>query len=84
MIYDPVAMRERLSAALGDAGASMRKAGLDAGLSETYVYGVIKQGRDPGVSKLIAICTELGVSPAYILFGDQSSEPRGDACGDPG
>jgi len=74
--YDPTAMRERLSVVLENAGISMRKASLDAGLSETYVHGVIKLGRDPGVSKLVAVCTALEVSPAYILFGDQKCEPH--------
>ncbi|MEP0155228.1 hypothetical protein [Pseudophaeobacter sp.] len=67
--YDPKAMAHRLEAALSDKGISMRKASLDAGFSQTFVHGILKLGRDPGVHNLTILCDSLGLSAAYVIFG---------------
>ena len=65
--YDPKAMVIRLEEALHDKRISMRKASLDAGFSETFVHGIIKLGRDPGVQNLTGLCDSLGLSASYII-----------------
>lgn len=67
--YDPKAMAARLEEALHEKRISMRKASLDAGFSETFVHGIVKLGRDPGVQNLTTLCDSLGLSAAYIIFG---------------
>ncbi len=71
--YDPKEMRKRLAKALDDKRLSMRKAGLDAGFSETFVHGIIKLGRDPGVNNLTKLCDKHELSVSYIIFGHDIS-----------
>lgn len=71
--YDPAAMRDRLTQALKEKSISMRKASLDSGLSETFLHGVLKLGRDPGVLNLARVCDTLGVSLSYIMSGNDLS-----------
>ncbi|MBT3142893.1 hypothetical protein KL867_17630 [Ruegeria litorea] len=62
-------MRTRLAAALDEKRLSMRKASLDAGFSETYVHGILKLGRDPGIASLTRLCDTLELSAAFVIFG---------------
>lgn len=71
--YDPKNMRQRLMQALEERGISMRKASLDAGFSETFVHGIIKLGRDPGIDNLTKLCETHGISLSYIIFGHEIS-----------
>lgn len=71
--YDPQAMRDRLNRILDEKRISMRKASLDAGFGETYVHGIIKLGRDPGILNLTTLCDSLDVSISYVLFGHDLS-----------
>lgn len=52
----------------------MRSASLKAGLGHNYLHGIIKDGKDPTVERLMKVCSALNVSPAYILLGDAPSE----------
>lgn len=67
--YDPVAMRERLSQAIYEKRLSMRQVGLDAGLSESAVHGIIKLGRDPGAENLVKICDVIGATLSWVMYG---------------
>lgn len=67
--YDPKAMRERLAKVLTDKQLSMRHVSLGAGLSETFVHGVLKLERDPGVLNLTKICDFLEVPLAQLMYG---------------
>lgn len=65
------AWRDRLAAAIEERGETMRSASLKASLGANYVHGILKDGKDPTVEKLLALCDALGVSPAYILLGEK-------------
>lgn len=67
--YDESAMRRRLISVLEDRSLSMREVSLGANLSESYLSGVLKLGRDPQLSKLIAVCEYLEVSVTWALYG---------------
>ncbi len=69
--YDVEKMRARLAATIEDIGISMRKTSLDSGLSETAVHGIVKLGRDPHTQTLAKICKTLGVSMAWVMFGEE-------------
>jgi transcriptional regulator with XRE-family HTH domain len=62
--------RDRLAAAIEERGETMRSVSLKAKLGANYVHGVLKDGKDPTVEKLLAICQALNVSPAYVLIGE--------------
>ena len=67
--YDNRAMRARLEQALKDKKESMRSASIGAGQGESYLAGVITNGRDPQLSRLIAVCEYLDVSLPWLLYG---------------
>lgn len=69
LTYDPVLMRKRLKKALEDKGKSMRSVSLASGNGESYLAGVITNGRDPQLSRLIAVCKKLDVSLSWVLYG---------------
>lgn len=68
-MYDPIAMRTRLSQAIKDKRMSMRQVGLDAGLSVSAVHGIIKLNRDPGAENLVKICDVIGVTVSWVMYG---------------
>jgi lambda repressor-like predicted transcriptional regulator len=70
--FDMTAWRDRLASAIEERGETMRSASLKAKLGANYVHGVLKDGKDPTVEKLLAVCEALGISPAYILLGDKA------------
>lgn len=61
--------RERLAAAVKADGRSMRALSLALGGSEGYVHSILKDEKEPGIERLLALCEVLNVSPAYILLG---------------
>lgn len=63
-------IRLRLEEAQKKKGYSMRRTALESGLSETTVYGILKQGKDPRATTLLKICDTLGVSVSWVLLGD--------------
>lgn len=67
--YIPDEMRNRLQEALDNKRMSMRAASLEAGLSETALHGIVKLGRDPGVSNLVKVCDVLDVTLGWIMYG---------------
>lgn len=65
----------RLEAAIEASGRSRRAVSLSAGMGPGYVHSLLREGKEPTVGSLFAICRELGVSVAHILLGyDMSSE----------
>ena len=60
---------DRLIEAVEQSGCSMRELSIKAGLSHGYLYGVMRDGKEPTISSLISICAALDVSPVYILHG---------------
>lgn len=61
--------KDRLAGALKQAGVSQRRASLGAGLGAGYVNSILKEGKDPTVANLAAVCQSAGISLAYVLFG---------------
>jgi transcriptional regulator with XRE-family HTH domain len=62
-------MRTRLKQALAVKNKTMRAASMGAGQGESYLAGVITNGRDPQLSRLIAVCDYLEVSLSWVLYG---------------
>lgn len=65
--------RERLEDAMGKTGRSKREISLAAGKGPGYVHSILKEGKDPTIDNLIAICAALGVSLSKILYGIEMS-----------
>ena len=63
----------RLDAALKAKGVSHRAASIGAKLGPGVVNSWFKEGKDPGMSSLTAVCEAAGVSLAYVLFGFEIS-----------
>ena len=61
--------RTRLDAALRKSGKSKRSVSLAAKLRAGYVHSILKEGKDPTIDNLIAVCDEIGVSLSAILYG---------------
>lgn len=67
--------KDRLAKALKRAGISQRRASLGAGLGPGYVNSILKEGKDPTVANLMAVCSAADISLTYVLFGfDISAE----------
>ena len=67
--------RDRLQAALDKKGKSAREISLKAGKGPGYLHSILKEGKDPTVESMGAVCDALEVSVAWILLGvDMSRE----------
>ena len=78
MEYAMADWRERLDRTISERGETMRSASLKAGLGHNYIHGILKEGKDSTVDRLLAICKALNVSPAFILLG-QDAPPEAEA-----
>lgn len=67
--YSPYEMRQRLRDVLEEKDISMRAASIGAGQGESYLAGILSNGRDPQLSRLIAVCDYLDVSLSWVLYG---------------
>jgi transcriptional regulator with XRE-family HTH domain len=65
--------RARLERAIKDSGRSNREISLAARKSHGYIHSILKEGKDPTVDNLIAICRVLNVSLTKILCGFEMS-----------
>lgn len=61
--------RVRLKAALAERRRSMRAVSLAAGMGESYLAGILNDGKEPSIDNLLAICDHVPVSPLYIILG---------------
>lgn len=61
--------KQRFEAAIEASGKSRRAISLAAGMGPGYVHSVLREGKEPTIGSLIAICREAGVSAAHILLG---------------
>ena len=61
--------RARLEDAVKDSGRSMRDISLAANKGPGYVFSILREGKDPTIDNLLAICGALDVSLTKILFG---------------
>lgn len=68
--------RGRLAQALKDKGRSPRDVSLRIDRAAGYVWSLLAEGKEPGLSSFVKICEEIGVSPMYILFGVDEKDPE--------
>ena len=77
MSEDDETWRDRLRARVDAGGRSMRDISLSAGLSESYLFSVLKKRKDPTMRSIILIMQELE-TPIVSLFeaADKTQERR--------
>ncbi len=68
------AWKTRLAAAIENSGKSMRAISLAAGKGPGYLHALLREGKEPTLASLLTICDELGVSLAYIVYGQDLSK----------
>lgn len=61
--------KKRLADGIERNGLSQRKVSMDAGQGPGYVHSIIKEGKDPTISNLAAICDAAGLSLYFVLGG---------------
>lgn len=61
--------RARLEDAVKKSGRSMRDISLAAKKGPGYVFSILREGKDPTIDNMMAICGALNVSLTKILFG---------------
>lgn len=67
------AWRTRLAGAIQDSGKSARAVSMAAGAGPGYVHSILKEGKDPTVEKLMAVCAAIPVSVIYVLYGVEAA-----------
>jgi transcriptional regulator with XRE-family HTH domain len=65
--------RTRLEAAIEASDMSKREISIAAGLGENYVQQMLRDGKEPSVSSLIAIATALDISMSSLFDDGESS-----------
>ena len=63
------AWRARLSEAVELSGKSARAISLEAKLGPGYVHSILREGKDPTIERLLAICDAIPVSLIYVMYG---------------
>lgn len=61
--------RERFSDAVARSGMSQREISVAAGRAPGYVYGILKENKDPTIDNLVALADVLGVSITWLITG---------------
>lgn len=61
--------RQRLSAAIESSGKSKRSISQTSGNGPGYLHSILSEGKDPTITKLLAVCDAIPVSALLILFG---------------
>lgn len=63
------AWRDRLDQAVERDGRSLRQISLSAGVSHGYLFGVLREGKEPTLDRFVRICGALDLSVSYALLG---------------
>ena len=66
---DIEAVRERLREAFEKSGRSMSDVSVKAGAGRGYLSSILTEGKEPGILRLSALCKELDVSVAWVVYG---------------
>lgn len=66
-----VTWRDRIKGLIKERELSMKSLSLKAGLSESAVRDAVTRGRDPSIDNFVKIAEALGVSPVWLLQGDE-------------
>ena len=61
--------RDRLVQAIADKGTSQRAVSLAAGYGPGLVNSWIKDNKDPTIGNLLGVCSVLGISSSWLLYG---------------
>jgi transcriptional regulator with XRE-family HTH domain len=72
--FDPSAMRDRLSAEIKKQRRTQTEVAEKAGLGHGYLTNILAREQMPSVDKLDALCKELGVSIAWVMYGIEAPE----------
>lgn len=67
--FDPAKMRERIREELKRQRRSQSEVVEAAGLGHGYLTNLLAREQMPSVDKLDALCAELGVSIAWVMYG---------------
>jgi transcriptional regulator with XRE-family HTH domain len=65
--------RGRLQEILVSSGKSAREVSLAAGKGPGYVHSLLKEGKDPTIDNLLAICAVLNISISHLIHGIELS-----------
>jgi len=65
--------RKRLESAIDADGRSRRRISLDSRMGPGYVHSILKEGKDPTIDSLVAICETLNISLTKVLYGIEIS-----------
>ena len=66
-VVDDHTWRVRLAAAVEESSMSMREASIAAGLSDGYVHGILKDGKEPTITKLMALAAVLNIRVSFLI-----------------
>jgi phage repressor protein C with HTH and peptisase S24 domain len=67
--------RKRLAEVIDRRGIPLKKLSIGAGLNETFLRDVLKEGATPSVTKLEAVADQLGLPMAYLFGGEVEERP---------
>lgn len=67
--FDPEAMRQRIKDELARQRRTQADVVRRAGLGHGFLTNVLSRGQMPSVDKLHALCKELNVSVAWVMYG---------------
>ncbi|MEH7827644.1 hypothetical protein [Gemmobacter denitrificans] len=73
--------RSRLEAAIKSSGNSMRAVSIASGNGPGYIHGILKEGKDPTIEKLMAVCEAVPVSLAHVIYGFEITQEDADLLG---
>lgn len=65
--------RDRLAQAIERSGRSLRSISKAVGKADGYLYGVLHEGKEPGINTMARLADELNVSLAYLVYGVEMS-----------
>lgn len=61
--------KKRLADGVAKSGRSQREVSLSAKLNPGYLHSILKEGKDPTVGSLFAICEAAGINIHFVLGG---------------
>lgn len=61
--------RDRLSDALAEKGLSRRAISIAAGLGPGAIHSWLKDGKDPNLENIMAVCQAAGISLSFVTHG---------------
>lgn len=72
-LMEDMGWRERLADAVARSGRSERDISLEIGRAGNYLNGVLKLGKEPSLSNMVALAAVLEVSLVWLVFGREET-----------